>query len=177
MPKVKKYVLTGGPGSGKSSIVIALEMRGEYVIREAAEDYIRLRQAQGQPEPWTEENFQDKILELQILRESRIPKNIERIFIDRGIIDGMAYFHKAGKRPSKKLLDEANKAYGRAYDKIFLIENLGSCESNHVRRENIEEALILERLQERNYRYYEFPVIKVPASPLDDRVNYILERV
>ncbi|MEA3514516.1 MAG: AAA family ATPase [Nanoarchaeota archaeon] len=34
-------MLTGGSGSGKSSIILALEQQGEFVIREAAEDYIK----------------------------------------------------------------------------------------------------------------------------------------
>ena len=46
--KQKKYVLSGGPGSGKSSILLGLEQLGEYIVREAAEDYIKYKQAQGQ---------------------------------------------------------------------------------------------------------------------------------
>ena len=44
---MKKYILTGGPGSGKSSILLGLEQQGETIIREAAEDYIKHQQAQG----------------------------------------------------------------------------------------------------------------------------------
>ena len=79
----QKYVLTGGPGSGKSSIILALEMQEEYVIREAAEDYIRLRQAQGQPQPWTEADFQDRILDIQMQREARIPLDAEIVSLKK----------------------------------------------------------------------------------------------
>lgn len=44
---VKKYVLTGGPGAGKTSLLIYLEILGELTIREAAEDLIRYQQALG----------------------------------------------------------------------------------------------------------------------------------
>ena len=42
---VKKYVLTGGPGAGKTSLVTYLEILGEVTIREAAEDFIREQKA------------------------------------------------------------------------------------------------------------------------------------
>lgn len=48
---VKKYVITGGPGTGKSSIILALEKKGEHIVHEAAEDFIKLQQARGIKEP------------------------------------------------------------------------------------------------------------------------------
>jgi len=175
---VKKYVLTGGPGSGKSSILLGLEQQGEYVIREAAEDYIRLRQAQGQKEPWTEQDFQDKILELQLQRESKILSGIERVFIDRGILDGLAYYQITGKKPSKQIIKARNKVnQERPYEKIFLIMNLGDCERNDVRRENMEEAFKLENLQEWNYRKLRYNVERIHVAPLDRRVNELMLNV
>ena len=56
---IRKFVLTGGPGSGKSSIILELERRGEYVVREAAEDVIRLEQAKGIKNPQESEMLQE----------------------------------------------------------------------------------------------------------------------
>src|SRR3989338_538036 len=97
----KTYILTGGPGTGKSSLILALEQRGEYTIREAAEDHIKLRQANGIKEPWTEPDFQDLILDLQLRREERIPKETEKAFIDRGLPDGLAYAKEVTKLGNK----------------------------------------------------------------------------
>ena len=63
----RKYILTGGPGSGKSSILLELRSRGNTIVREAAEDVIRLEQARGNTKPWELPEFQRKILELQEL--------------------------------------------------------------------------------------------------------------
>jgi predicted ATPase len=115
--KMKKYVLTGGPGTGKSSIILSLEAKGEYVIREGAEDYIRLRQAAGAKTPWTEPDFQDRILDLQLQREARVPKGATRVFIDRGVADGLAYA-KEGTETYKRI-EDAGKI--TRYDKIFSI--------------------------------------------------------
>ena len=115
--KPKKYVLSGGPGSAKSSILLGLEQRGEYVVREAAEDYIRYRHAQGQMQPWVEEDFQDKILELSMQREEKIHPKAERVFMDRGLLDGLAYAKK-GSKIYEKLLETAKNAN---YDIVFII--------------------------------------------------------
>lgn len=171
---VKKYVLTGGPGTGKSSIILHLEMKGEHVVRESAEDYIKLRQAQGYKEPWTEKDFQDKILELQLQREKRVPKNIGRVFIDRGILDGLAYYQIAGKEPSDKMT-ESLKEFENRYDKVFLIENLGACEKNEIRREDLEESVKIAEKQLENYTDYGYKVKKVPSLTVKERVEMILK--
>jgi len=85
----KLYVLTGGPSAGKSSILLGLEyLRKETVVREAAEDVIKLHQSLGNPRPWELGDFQDRILQLQLQRENSLP-NIERVFLDRGTLDGL----------------------------------------------------------------------------------------
>ena len=125
----QRYVLTGGPGSGKSSIILALEQQGESIIREAAEDYIKLRQAQGQETPWIEPDFQDRILDLQIQRELRIPLFAERVFIDRGLADGMAY-EVEGRKTYERIKAETNKT---KYEQIFIIARLDDIKKTAIK--------------------------------------------
>lgn len=168
---MKKYILTGGPGTGKSTLILALEKQGEHIIKEAAEDHIKLRQAQGQPEPWTEPDFQDEILDLQIQREQRIPKEAERVFIDRGATDGLAYA-QPGTEIYKRLLQEAKT---RKYEKVFLIETLGTTEKTEVRRENHEEAVKLAQKLEQIYKYLGYEVIRIPVGTVQERLEKILK--
>lgn len=165
----KKYVLTGGPGSGKSSIILALEQQGEFVIREAAEDYIRFRQAQGQEEPWTEPDFQDRILDLQIQRESRIPYYAERVFIDRGLADGLAYAAE-GTKTHERIKAETSKT---KYEQIFIIELLNEIEKTTIRRENYEEAKTVEDNLYRIYKELDYEPIRINSGPLEERVQDI----
>ena len=178
MGKTKRYALTGGPGSGKSSILRALEYDwGEGVIREAAEDVIALMKAQGDPAPWEREDFQDRILELQWKREEDAEKMAKngRIFVDRGLLDGLAYYQLQGRRPSEGM--KAVQRYMknvRPYEKAFLVENLGNCEKTGIRREEMSEALELEKLQEQNYREAGCEVIKIPSTTLAERVDKVM---
>src|SRR6266478_9380075 len=66
---MKRYILTGTPGSGKTAILRTLEIAGYYVVEEAATDIIALQQAQGVAEPWTRPAFIDDITNLQKQRQ------------------------------------------------------------------------------------------------------------
>jgi predicted ATPase len=165
----QRYILTGGPGSGKSSVLLELERRGEYIVREAAEDVIKLEQARGVERPWEKPDFQRKILRLQIEREARIPRGIQRVFIDRGILDGLAYA-KEGTDTYRDIQRAATQ-----YTRVFLIENLGRTEQTKVRREDQAAALEVEG---RLYRIYEeagYKIIRVAAAPVETRADRILE--
>ncbi len=168
---MKRYILTGGPGSGKSSILLDLEIcHGEHVVREAAEDYIKSRQAKGKKDPWTEPDFQDRILDLQLQRESRVPNNAKRVFIDRGVADGLAYAMPLSE--TFKRIEFKSKRI--RYDQVFLIEPLEQTEKNEVRRENRDESLILGRKLEQIYSGFGYEPISIASGPLEERVQKIL---
>jgi len=169
----KKYILTGGPGTGKSSILLALEQRGEYTLAEAATDIIRYQQALRNLTPWIDtDRFQGDILDLQLRREKNIPTGIERGFIDRGILDGAAYYIKDNKEIPAKLEEEAKKT---DYEKIFLIENLGHCLKTGVRRENLEESLQLEGILEKLYRKHGYEITRIGPGTVEERAQSILK--
>lgn len=45
---MKRYILTGTPGCGKTSIIRGLEMSGASVVAESATDVIAYKQMQGE---------------------------------------------------------------------------------------------------------------------------------
>ena len=51
LANLKRYVLTGAPGSGKTVIIRQLEVDGFSVVEEAATALIALKQAPGLDEP------------------------------------------------------------------------------------------------------------------------------
>jgi len=48
---MKRFIVTGAPGSGKTSILRILEQGGYAVVDEAATDVIAAEQAQGTDQP------------------------------------------------------------------------------------------------------------------------------
>ncbi len=62
---MKRYVLTGAPGAGKTSVLRVLQEQGFAVVEEAATDVISCEQRRGVAEPWRHVYFIDKVTELQ----------------------------------------------------------------------------------------------------------------
>ncbi len=65
----KRYVVTGAPGAGKTSLLRALQERHWSVVEEAATDVIAREQATGRDEPWADSDFISKIAALQRQRQ------------------------------------------------------------------------------------------------------------
>ncbi len=172
---IEKIALTGAPGSGKSSIIRTLEYEWkEKVINEAAEDIIKYFKAKGIQEPWRLTDFQDTILELQLQREAEREHEPGRVFIDRGFLDGLAYYQIQGKTPSEAMKKAIEDTRGR-YQKVYLIELGDNCEKTNIRKENLDEALKLQELQYQNYSNAGYDVERIPYTEIGQRTEKILK--
>src|SRR5438445_548940 len=84
---MKRYVVTGAPGAGKTAIIRQLEVEGFSVVEEAATDVIALWQANGITEPWTRSEFIDAVVSLQQTRERRAASAADAVqFHDRSVV-------------------------------------------------------------------------------------------
>lgn len=84
-----KIVLTGGPASGKTTIVNMLKKKGFYIVPEVAT--IIFEKIKSKWKVFDREKFQDLVLKYQLIYESKIPKTEKVAILDRGTIDGLAY--------------------------------------------------------------------------------------
>ena len=84
---MKRFVLTGAPGSGKTAILRQLEFDGFGVVEEAATDVIALRQAEGIAEPWMQPGFITRSLICSDCGSFALPDEPNGIqFHDRSVI-------------------------------------------------------------------------------------------
>lgn len=169
----EKYVLTGPPACGKTSVLLALEMSGEHVIRESAEDYIRLRQSVGIQYPWLEENFQHNVYALQHMRENRIPEG-KRIFLDRGMVD----VHTYTDRKDNHYAALEQYCSENRYDGVFFMMPQGGKDfRNVIRRESPTEAHRVGVDMLKDWRKFGYDPIIVPKASVHVRAARILSYV
>ena len=79
---MKRFILTGTPGAGKTAILRQLERDGFAVVEEAATDIIALWQARGVAAPWTHPAFIDAIAALQSQRQVRASHETGEVQLD-----------------------------------------------------------------------------------------------
>jgi predicted ATPase len=173
---MKRFVLTGTPGAGKTAILRQLELDGFSVVEEAATDIIALAQAQGIAEPWTHPAFVDSIVDLQtrrLMRMSTLPDEIQ--FHDRSAFCTAALADYLGHPVSQSFSRELDrlKAEGIFQQRVFFIENLGFVAPTGARRISLEEALRFERIHEQTYRKFGFEIVPVRPGSVPDRVAAI----
>jgi AAA domain len=63
---MRRFIITGAPGAGKTAIIRQLEFDGFSIVEEAATDIIAAAQSRAQPNPGlTDPSFIDVIADLQ----------------------------------------------------------------------------------------------------------------
>lgn len=175
---MKRYILTGTPGSGKTSILHELKRQGYSVVEEAATDVNALELMNGNPEPWMLPDFIEKIVRLQKQRQIDASAHpCGRQFYDRSPICTYALSRYLGYPPSTCLLEEMERIereniYQR---EVFFIENLGFCVPTEVRKIRFEESLLFEKIHAEIYTSLGYHLIKVAPSALSQRVHCIMK--
>lgn len=173
---MKRYVLTGTPGCGKTSIIRSLEVAGYLVVEEAATDIIALRHAQRIAEPWTYAPFIDDIINLQKQRQMRVADLSSEVqFYDRSPLCTYALSVWLGSPISTALADEMERiSKEQIYQKqVFFIENLGFCKPTAARKISFEDSLQFEKVHEETYRSFGYECIRVAPQQLAARVEQI----
>jgi predicted ATPase len=174
---MKRYILTGTPGSGKTSLLHELKSQGYSVVEEAATDVIALEHRRGNSEPWRQVDFIDKIIRLQKQRQIETVTSPDELQVyDRSPICTFALSRYLGYPPSACLLEEMERIereniYQR---QVFFIEHLGFCQPTEARKITFEEALIFEKIHEETYTSLGYDLLKIPPGSLSERVHRII---
>lgn len=170
---MKRFILTGAPGSGKTAILRQLELEGMGVVEEAATDVIALEQARGVAEPWTQPSFIDQVVALQARRRTQLVDDVQ--FHDRSAFCTAALADFLGYPPSGMLLRELDllKREGFYDRRILFVQSLGFVTPTAARRINLEEARRFEAVHEKVYRLHGFELIPISPGSVVDRVAAI----
>jgi predicted ATPase len=172
----RRYVLTGAPGAGKTSVLRALQERGYAVVEEAATDVISSEQRRGTAEPWQRADFIDKVVALQRRRQREPVTGDAGVQVyDRSPVCTLALARYL-RHPVTPLLagEVARIIREQVYQRVvFLVRPIGFAEPTAARRISYQDSLEFEGMHEAAYRECSFEIVHVAAAAVPDRADAI----
>ena len=174
MPKNNWYVITGGPSTGKTSLLNELEKLGHKVIPEAARTLIDESITKGitpQELRSDEKRFQEDIARLKKDFEAQHDLNA-LTFFDRGMHDTLAYMRHYGFDIEQWIKELMHKS---SYQKVFLLEPLPTYHQDYARTEDSNFIQNIQKLLYDTYIEFGMQPIRVPVASIEERVKFILD--
>ncbi|MBL8896994.1 MAG: ATP-binding protein [Planctomycetes bacterium] len=178
--KGRWIVITGGPYSGKTSLLERLASRGFRTLPEAA---IRVIDAlntelgvEGQ-RTWRlahAVDFQDRVAREQELQERGLQlRDGEVLFADRGLPDSIGYCRYKGVEPPRWLVEATRE---KRYTEVLLLDTLSTFDRrlSSGRTSTYEDSLRIRDHLRATYEELGYPVLSVPELPIGERDAFAL---
>lgn len=172
------YVLTGGPGGGKSTVLDILDGMGYHTVREAGQENHPQsgRNRPGMP-------FRGptrpvcRLMSLQSRNDFEKHADLgEPCFFDRGIVDVWGYCRLIGLPVFRELKNAAEKCLYN--ERVFLFPFWEEIYVNDSeRKQSPDEARETCRVLKDTYERLGYRTITVPFLPPDERARWIIDRI
>jgi len=184
------WIITGGPHTGKSSVIKNLAERGYKTVQEAARNEIESGFDKGRTieEIRADEvEFQRRVLRVKENREDNVPEE-ELVFWDRGLHGDSAAYWMQTKGPNGTTVDqfdyyETVSVLRRRYKGIFLLDQLPFYQKDEARVEDREQGRRIHLLIGSIYSILGYEPISVPVFPgskiasINQRAQFIIDQV
>ena len=175
----RKIVITGGPSTGKSTVIDELKKRQYVCFDEVSREIIKEARQQGIEQLFLEDPylFSQKLLEGRHKQYHEADKLDEPvIFFDRGMPDVNAYL-KYVKQPIPEEFEKITRTH--PYDKLCFImppwEQIYTTDAE--RYESFNQAQLIHNKLVNYYKELGYYLIFVPFGPVEKRVDYILDSI
>lgn len=179
----RRIVLTGGPHSGKTTLLQYLKGAGHSTVSEAALlliENLNVKMGITEQIRWRKENraeFQDMVARLQIELEAQLVTNTsEFVFFDRGLLDGLAYCEASGVEPPKVF---SSVEMQNRYDGIFVLQTIVPFEQRSAtgRMSDEQNSIRLSQYIFDTYTKYGYRPVWISQCSVEERVGLVFRHL
>lgn len=181
----QKIVITGAPGTGKTSIIKKLEEDHFFCYHEIIRDFTLEAKENSDTNTYISNplafvkdpfEFNTKILNGRIEQYLASNKNKkDLVFFDRAIPDVLAYMDFFNQEYTEQF---TNACQEYTYTRIFILPPWQEIYiSDNERLESFEEAKQIHYHLENTYRKYRYNIELVPFGNVEDRVDFVLNSI
>ena len=172
-----KIVITGAPGTGKTSIITQLKKLGHSCSEEISREIITEQiTSGGKVLPWLNlEEFSQRVFFLRKTQYINAPTDSLHFF-DRGLLDVIAYM-KVNDLPISKNYKEECEKY--RYNTTVLYTPIWKeiYKNDLQRKEDLSSAITIEKSLLETYNLFGYTLIEIPKSTTKERVDFILSKI
>ncbi len=170
-----KIVITGGPGTGKSSIINELIKREFTCFEEISRQVTLDARKDGVDQLFLTKPllFSELLLEARTKQFHDAESSKDLVFLDRGLPDVVAYMDYVNSHYPKRFIDTCKK---HVYDAVFVLAPWQEIfVSDSERYENFDQAVEIHHALLDTYKRFGYELVDVPFDSIEKRADFIIE--
>jgi predicted ATPase len=172
------FVVTGGPGSGKSTLIAALAGAGHAQSIEAGRAIIQDQVSiEGAALPWCDPALFAEVMLSWEMRSFRIAcEQTGPVFFDRGVPDVAGYLRLLGM-PVPRHIETAIERF-RYNRRVFIAPPWPEIfQQDSERNQTLDEAIRTYKAMVATYTQYGYELLALPLSSVEDRVGFVTDNL
>jgi predicted ATPase len=172
------FVITGGPGAGKTSLVAELGRRGYACVEEAGRAIVRQQRAIGGTALHTANRvlFRELMLAHMIDHYRQVGATNDPVFFDRGIPGLIGYCRLIGA-PVPDHIRRAAEVFGYN-DTVFVTPPWPEIYvQDHERHQDFAEAVRTCEVVVEGYREAGYTLLELPKVSVAERADFVLAEI
>ena len=171
---MSRVVFTGGPGVGKTTLLLALQARGYTIVGDSARTIIQDRRRRGLPPRPNAFDFAQEILRMDVENYACHTTTSSLVFFDRSVLDALAMLNHV--TPLSEIALSSWLLQYQYSSKVFVFPPWEAIYANDAERDHtFEHVEAVHRSVREWYRRCQYEILEVPKVPVSERCAYVLQ--